>query len=98
MARVRPQADPKACRAGTQAAPDFNEKHALETMPATIATLQIEDQGVTSASRRAGAIHPRPQNVIELESAVLAAAHADLAAAEEKWLELEILREEIAAQ
>ena len=74
----------------------FNEKHALETLPKTIAALQAKDRALHDrvstipASMRATA---RPSTTT---SAALAAAQAELAAAEERWLELEMLREELA--
>ena len=43
-------------------------------------------------------LYTRDRKAFDEASAALAAAQAELAAAEEKWLELEILREEIAAQ
>jgi ABC transport system ATP-binding/permease protein len=75
----------------------FNEKHALETLPATMAALQSNIQGL---HRRLGEpeLYARDRKAFDEASAALVAAQAELAAAEEKWLELEILREEIAAQ
>ena len=43
-------------------------------------------------------LYARDRKAFDEASAALVAAQAELAAAEEKWLELEILREEIAAQ
>ena len=72
----------------------FNEKHALETLPkkievlhADIAKLQrvLDDPKLYSKDRKA----------FDETSAAIAKAHEDLAAAEDRWLELEMLREEI---
>jgi ABC transport system ATP-binding/permease protein len=72
----------------------FNEKHALETLPREIAALQrrihelqqkLDDPGLYARDRAAFA---------EISNA-LAAAQQELSSAEEKWLDLEILREEI---
>ncbi len=74
----------------------FNEKHALETLPGKIAGLekqisdfqaQLDDPGLYAKDRQA----------FEKVSAALVKAQAGLAEAEHRWLELEILREEIAA-
>ena len=75
----------------------FNEKHALETLPATMAALQSK---IKALHRRLDEpeLYTRDRKAFDEASAALAAAHAELAAAEEQWLELEILREEIAAQ
>ena len=40
-------------------------------------------------------LYARDRKAFDATSVALAAAHAELAAAEDKWLELEILREEI---
>jgi ATP-binding cassette subfamily F protein uup len=74
----------------------FHEKHALETLPQRIDALnetirdlhaRLDDPGLYATDRTA----------FEEASRRLAAAQAELAAAEERWLELEILREEIEA-
>jgi ATP-binding cassette subfamily F protein uup len=73
----------------------FNEKHALETLPATIASLQtvIEDLNRTLADPM---LYARDRGSFDRASTELVEAQQKLAAAEERWLELEILREEIA--
>lgn len=72
----------------------FHEKHALETLPKQIATLQ---ETIHKLQRRFDDpdLYVRDQKAFEETSESLAAAQTDLAAAEEKWLELEMLREEI---
>jgi ATP-binding cassette subfamily F protein uup len=73
---------------------NFNEKHALETLPATIAKLhaeiakqqqQLDDPNLYRNDRRK----------FDSASAALSVAQQELQAAEDKWLELEMLREEI---
>jgi ATP-binding cassette subfamily F protein uup len=101
-------ARPKPASAGKSAQPavepkpgkrrlSFHEKHALEILPPQIATLQghigrlqqrLDDPNLYARDRKAFA---------EVSSS-LAAAQLELAAAEEKWLKLEILREEIEGQ
>jgi ATP-binding cassette subfamily F protein uup len=94
-------ATPKAARAAAaptqQAAKrklSFNEKYALETLPGEIAALQAK---IRAAQEKLAdpALYARDRAAFDKISAGLAAAHAELAAAEDKWLELEILREEI---
>ena len=72
----------------------FNDKHALETLPKTIAAVAGQDRARCISARRSRPLRARPQGVRDT-SVALAAAQVELAAAEEKWLELEILREEI---
>ncbi len=91
-----PAALPKA----TSAAPPpkrrlgFNEQHALKTLPKTIETLhaeiarhqkQLDDPDLYSRDRKA----------FDQASQAIATAQAKLQEAEDRWLELEMLREEI---
>ena len=64
-----------------------------------LAVLQtvIDDYQGSKNRRAAGAPGPRDRKAFEQVSAALAAAQIELAAAEERWLELEILRETIVA-
>jgi len=72
----------------------FHEKHALETLPKTMATLQ---EKVRTLHQRLDdpALYARDRKTFDATSAALAAAQQELAVAEERWLELEVLREEI---
>jgi ABC transport system ATP-binding/permease protein len=72
----------------------FNEKHALETLPRQIAGLQEKIRASQDRLADPG-LYTRDRKAFEEASAALVTAQADLAAAEEKWLALEILREEI---
>ena len=72
----------------------FNEKHALETLPRQIAGLQEKIRASQDRLADPG-LYTRDRKAFEQASAALVTAQADLAAAEEKWLALEILREEI---
>ena len=72
----------------------FNEKHALETLPGRIAALQaslhrLQDQLSDPA------LYARDRQAFAKTTEGLGATQAELAAAEERWLELELLREEI---
>ena len=92
---------PKATvEAGTGTAPQkkrklsFNEKHALEMLPGTIDALQREIadlQAVLSDPE----LYSRDPQAFEAATARLAKAEAELTQAEERWLELELLREEL---
>jgi len=72
----------------------FNEKHALEKLPTTIAKLQAE---IAKHQRLLDDpdLYRRDRKKFDAASAAIAAAQDELAAAEDKWLELEVLREEI---
>jgi ATP-binding cassette subfamily F protein uup len=72
----------------------FNEKHALETLPKTIATLEQE---IAALQQRLDdpALFARDPALFTTTSTALAAAQDKLADAEDKWLALELLRAEI---
>jgi ATP-binding cassette subfamily F protein uup len=73
---------------------NFNEKHALETLPRTIAKLQAE---IAKQQRRLDDpdLFQNDRKKFDQASDALAKAQKELQAAEDKWLELEVLREEI---
>jgi ABC transport system ATP-binding/permease protein len=72
----------------------FHQKHALDTLPDTIATLgeKVRDLQNRLADPH---LYGRDRKDFEQISLALTAAQSELATAEEKWLELELLREEI---
>jgi ATP-binding cassette subfamily F protein uup len=72
----------------------FRDKHALETLPAKIQALHT-DIAVLQKRLDDPKLYARDRAAFAETSAALAAAQSELTAAEEKWLELEILREEI---
>jgi ATP-binding cassette subfamily F protein uup len=72
----------------------FNEKYALETLPGEIAALQNKIRASQETLADPG-LYARDRAAFDKTSASLAAAQAELSTAEDKWLELEILREEI---
>jgi len=73
----------------------FHEKHALEVLPGQIAEIEtkIRDYQQQLADTT---LYQRDRKTFEQISSALAHAQTDLAAAEQKWLELEILRENLA--
>jgi ATP-binding cassette subfamily F protein uup len=72
----------------------FKQKHALETLPATMEKLRAAIVAANAALADAG-LYARDRAAFDRHTAALAKAEADLAAAEDEWLELEMLREEI---
>jgi len=72
----------------------FKDKHALETLPKTMAKLQAEIAKLQTQLDDP-TLYTRDRKAFDAASAAMAKAHADLTTAEEQWLELEILREEI---
>jgi ATP-binding cassette subfamily F protein uup len=72
----------------------FNDKHALETLPGRMAALQKDIQKL-QAQLDDPDLYSRDPNRFNDVSTALANAQSELAASEERWLELEIMREEI---
>jgi ATP-binding cassette subfamily F protein uup len=73
---------------------NFNEKHALETLPKTITKLQAaiaKQQKLLDDPD----LYTKDRKKFDAASAAIATAQEELAAAEDRWLELEVLREEI---
>jgi len=85
---------PKVPSAAPKRRLNFNEKHALETLPKTIARLEAE---ITTQQRILDDpdLYNRDRAKFDRVSEALTKAQAELREAEDKWLELEVLREEI---
>jgi ABC transport system ATP-binding/permease protein len=94
---------PARARSETQAAPpppppkgklSFKQRHALQTLPTEMEALRkrIASLGVTLADPQ---LYARDRATFTRATAELADCETRLAAAEEQWLELEMLREEI---
>ncbi len=94
----RPEADePKAAAdavAKVRRKLSFNDKHALDTLPATIDALQARIAGLNDRLADPG-LYARDRKAFDAASQSLAEAQSELSAAEERWLALEMLREEI---
>jgi ABC transport system ATP-binding/permease protein len=73
---------------------NFNEKHALEALPARMATLEAEVKRL-NARLADPALYARDRAAFDKATAALTTAQAQLVAAEERWLELELLRSEL---
>ncbi|AUC97603.1 elongation factor 3 [Bradyrhizobium sp. SK17] len=73
---------------------NFNEKHALETLPKTIDKLHAEIARQQKLLDDPD-LYARDRKKFDAASAAIAKAQQELAAAEDRWLELEVLREEI---
>jgi ATP-binding cassette subfamily F protein uup len=90
----------KAQKSGAPAAPaprrklNFKDKHALETLPKTIAHLQAE---IAKQQRHLDDpnLYGKNRKKFDTASTALALAQKHLQEAEDRWLELEMLREEI---
>ena len=103
LVREGKAAAPKAAKAPAAASPSaapkrklaFKEKHALETLPKTIATLNKKAADL-QAKLGDPQFYIRDRTGFEKATTDLAETQRKIAAAEEQWLELEILREELA--
>ena len=73
---------------------NFKDKHALETLPKTIAKLQAE---IAKQQRHLDDpnLYQKNRKKFDIASDALTTAQKELEEAEDKWLELEVLREEI---
>jgi ABC transport system ATP-binding/permease protein len=98
-AAAAPAEEKKEARAAApSAAPkrrlNFNEKHALETLPKTMAKLQAEIAKQQKLLDDPD-LYTKDRKKFEAASSTIAKAQEELSAAEDRWLELEVLREEI---
>jgi len=88
------EAKPSARSTAPKRRLNFNEKHALEVLPKTIAKLQAE---IAKQQRRLDDpdLFRKDRKKFDQASDALTKAQKGLREAEDKWLELEVLREEI---
>jgi len=100
-AAAEPKPRPAATAPAAQTAPSaparklsFKDKHALETLPARIDQLHAEVARQHEALSDPE-LYRRDVGAFQQATATLAKAERELAQAEERWLELELLREEI---
>jgi len=85
-----------AAASGQKRKLSFKDKHALETLPATMAALQAEIAALQTKLADP-AFFASSGKAFNEATAKLSAAQAALAAAEERWLELEMMREQLGA-
>ena len=83
-------AEPQAARRRLS----FKDKHALETLPGEIAALEAK-QATLAKTLEDPDLYARDRAAFQKASDALAEVQTSLAAAEERWLELELLRSEI---
>jgi ATP-binding cassette subfamily F protein uup len=74
----------------------FKEKHALQTLPGEMEKLR-EEIAALQLALEDGALYQREPERFRASADALSRKQAELEAAEERWLELEILREELGA-
>jgi ABC transport system ATP-binding/permease protein len=72
----------------------FNDQHALKTLPATMTALEKKIAATQKVLADPG-LYGRDRTKFDKASAELTAAQTGLAEAEERWLTLEMLREEL---
>jgi len=85
---------PRAVAEPTKRKLNFNEKHALETLPGKIATLETEIARLQKLMADT-TLYARDRATFDQVSSAMTAMQSELAAAEQRWLELELLRDEI---
>ncbi len=97
---ARPTAAKEAKAASTESASkpkkklSFNDKHALDNLPKQIAKLENEIKTL-QARLDDPELYARDRKAFDAAMASITKAQTELASAEEKWLALEMLREEV---
>ncbi len=94
VAEEKKEARAAAPAAASKRRLNFNEKHALETLPKTIDKLHAEIAKQQKLLDDPD-LYAKDRKKFDAASAAIAKAQEELAAAEDRWLELEVLREEI---
>lgn len=92
----RPRAAPSSAARQATRKLSFKDKHALETLPKQMEALASERARLQSRLADPD-LYKRDPAAFAATSAQLSRNERDLAAAEERWLELEIMREALAA-
>jgi ABC transport system ATP-binding/permease protein len=85
---------PQVQRSNTARKLSFKDKHALETLPGQIEKLNDEIAALEQAMAASDAYAKNPE-AFQKKADRLVAAKAEVEAAEERWLELEMMREEV---
>ena len=87
-------APPRASTPAPRRKLSFKDKHALETLPREIEKLEGEIKALNDALAD-GNLYARDPSAFAVKSKALAEAESKRSAAEDRWLELEMLREEL---
>ncbi len=95
-AATKSRAEPKTQTANKSRRMTFKDKHALETLPARMAALEAEIARHAKTLTDPDLYARKPDQFAKATQA-LETAQTALAQAEEQWLELEMLREELGA-
>ena len=90
----KPEAGKGAAAASAKRRLSFHEQHALKTLPKTMDDLRAKLEKL-AAEIADPALYARDPARFDKASAALAETQAALDAAEEEWLRLEILKEEL---
>ncbi|MDD9910342.1 MAG: ABC-F family ATP-binding cassette domain-containing protein [Ahrensia sp.] len=90
------RSEPQKAKAKTSAKLSFKDKHALDTLPATIAKLEGDVAKVNAALAQPALFEKDPKRADQLVK-LLEKTQSELQDAENRWLELEMLREELEA-
>ncbi|HZX84691.1 MAG TPA: ATP-binding cassette domain-containing protein, partial [Reyranella sp.] len=85
-----------AAKSGSKRKFSFKEKHALEQLPKRIAQIEADIARLNNTLHTPN-FYTRDPAGFQKATAALTKAQAELAAAEEEWLSLETLREELGA-
>ena len=96
-ATERPKRQAKQRRGNTGQRLGYKESRALEQLPGRIAALEAEIENLEAALAEPE-LYARDAAAFDAKAARLVEARTALAAAEEEWLELEVLREAIEAE
>jgi ATP-binding cassette subfamily F protein uup len=100
LTREAPKKEKKETAAPVKAEPaakrrlSFKDKHALETLPKQIADMQAKMKTLT-AKLDDPQLYARDRAIFEAASAEIGQLQRDIEAAEERWLALELEREEL---
>ena len=95
--RVKPKPTPTVMTQGAPKKLSFKDRHALESLPARMEVLQADirkQQRILSDAN----LYGRDRKAWDRATNALATASAELATAEERWLELELMREDVQEQ
>ncbi len=93
----KPAASREALRAPSKRKMSFNDKHALEKLPGKIEAMRQEIARLEKILADAG-LHERDPPGFDKATKAYGAKQAELAAGEEEWLRLEMVREEAAGK